>query len=154
MRRFGDPWRKGAPYRERPGAYALVLDRAGRRALVAATPNRGESLLLPGGGVDPGESPVRALLREVWEETGWSVRHLRRLGAFQRYAWMPDYGMWARKICSVHLCRAGRRLGPPQEPDHMPVWMDLREAAERLSVTGERWFVARHARAAGLRLDP
>ncbi|MEM6441021.1 MAG: NUDIX domain-containing protein [Pseudomonadota bacterium] len=153
MRRFGEPWRADAPYRDRPGAYALILDGAGRRALVAATPNLGEALLLPGGGIDPGEAPVRALLREVHEETGWSVRHLRRLGAFQRYVWMPDYAMWARKVCSVHLCRAGRRLGPPLEPDHVPVWLDLAEAARRLSVGGDRWFAAALARRLGRRVD-
>lgn len=152
MRRFGEPWRAGAPYRDRPGAYALVLDARGR-ALVAATPNKGESLLLPGGGVDPGESTLPALLREVYEETGWSVRHLRRLGAFQRYAWMPDYAKWARKVCSIHLCRPGRRLGPPLEPDHAPRWMPLEEAARRLSVSGERWFAARLARSFGARID-
>lgn len=153
MRRFGEPWRADAPYRDRPGAYALVLDGSGRRVLAAATPNRGEALLLPGGGIDPGEAPVRALLREVYEETGWSVRHVRRLGAFQRYVWMPDYAMWARKVCSVHLCRAGRRLGPPLEADHAPVWMDLPEAAARLSIAGDRWFAARLARAQGFAVD-
>ncbi|MGG7566612.1 NUDIX domain-containing protein [Rhodovulum sp. DZ06] len=139
MRRFGEAVRPDAPYRERPGAYAVIL--SGREILLAATPNQGESLLLPGGGIDPGESPLPALHREVWEETGWRVRHVRRLGAFQRYCWMPDYSMWARKICHIHLCQAGRRLSEPYEPDHTPVWMDAEEAAERLSVSGERWFL-------------
>ncbi|MDF2233834.1 NUDIX hydrolase [Albimonas sp. CAU 1670] len=148
MRRFGDPWRSDAPYRERPGAYAAILGggvNAGR-LLLAATPNEGESFLLPGGGIDPGESPLRALTREVYEETGWSVQPLRRLGAFQHYRWMPDYSMWARKICRIYLCRAGRPLGPPVEPDHTPVWMPVAEAARRLSVEGERHFVAQLAR--------
>jgi 8-oxo-dGTP diphosphatase len=145
VRRFGEPFRPDAPYGERPGAYAAILDRG--RLLVAATPNDGEAFLLPGGGVDPGESPLRALHREVMEETGWSVAPRRRLGAFQRYCWMPDYGRWARKICHIYLCRPGLRRGPPMEPDHDPLWMPLPEAAERLSVSGERWFAARLLRA-------
>lgn len=145
MRRFGEPWRPDAPYRDRPGAYALLLDReaSGPRLLLAATPNHGEALLLPGGGIDPGESPLRALHREVREETGWTLSPLRRLGAFQRYCFMPDYGFWARKVCHIYLCRPGRPLGPPSEPDHTPVWMPLRHAAARLSVSGERWFADR-----------
>ncbi|MGR3783782.1 MAG: NUDIX domain-containing protein [Albimonas sp.] len=146
MRRFGDPWRSDAPYRERPGAYGAILGsgpRAGQM-LLAATPNDGEAFLLPGGGVDPGESPLRALTREVYEETGYSVQPLRRLGAFQQYRWMPDYQMWARKICHIYLCRAGRPLGPPVEPDHTPVWLPVAEAVRRLSVAGERHVVSRH----------
>ena len=139
MRRFGEPVRPDAPYRERPGAYAII--HRGPLLLVALTPNAGESVLLPGGGIDPGESTLPALHREVWEETGWTVRHQRRLGAFQRYCWMPDYGKWARKICSVHLCRAGRRLSAPLEPDHTPAWIEAEAAAELLSVSGERHFV-------------
>lgn len=32
---------------------------------------------LPGGGVEPGESPARAAVREVWEETGLPARVVR-----------------------------------------------------------------------------
>lgn len=147
MRRFGEPWRADAPYRQRPGAYAAILDRPGARGrmLLAATSAAGEAFLLPGGGIDPGESPLRALHREVMEETGWSIRPLRRLGAFQRYCYMPEYGWWARKICHVYLCRPVRRRADPSEPDHAPVWMPLHDAARSLSVAGDRWFAARLA---------
>ena len=139
MRRFGESFRPGVPYRDRPGAYAIIA--RGDAVLLATTPAEGETWLLPGGGVDPGESTLPALHREVWEETGWQVAHVRRLGAFQRYCWMPDYGKWARKVCSIHLCRAGRRLSAPLEPDHTPVWVPAAAAAEMLSVAGERWFL-------------
>jgi 8-oxo-dGTP diphosphatase len=139
MRRFGEAWRPDAPYRQRPGAYAAAL--SGRHILVAATTAAGEAYLLPGGGVDPGESPLQALHREVREETGWTVAPIRRLGAFQRYCYMPEYGFWARKICMIHLCRAGRQLADPTEPDHTPIWMTLRDAADALSIDGERHFI-------------
>lgn len=148
MRRFGESVRPKAPYRDRPGAYALILEGrgAGAHLLLAATSAPGEDFLLPGGGVDPGESPLRALHREVLEETGWTVAPQRRLGAFQRYCWMPEYRRWARKICHVYLCRPGRRLGAPSEPDHDPIWMPLADAAQRLSIAGDRAFAAALAR--------
>ncbi|MGB0496888.1 MAG: NUDIX hydrolase [Rubricella sp.] len=141
MRRYGEPFVEGAPYRDRPGAYAIITNGMGA-LLLAATTNEGEDFLLPGGGIDPGEAPLGALHREVLEETGWRIAPERRLGAFQRYAWMPDYQRWARKVCHIYLARAVYPLVDPIEPDHVPVWMPAEDAARLLSVSGERAFVS------------
>ncbi len=132
-----DPVRR---YRERHGAYAVVLD--GRDVLVTWEDGERE-FQLPGGGIDPGEGPLQALRRECLEETGWQVRPLRRLGAFQRYAFMPSYDMWARKVCHVYLARPVRRVGPPSETGHAALWMPAATALARLSVDGDRSFLAR-----------
>jgi 8-oxo-dGTP diphosphatase len=77
---------------------------------------------LPGGGIDAGEQPLPALHREVREETGWSIRVERRLGAFRRFTFMPEYDLWAEKVCTVYLALPVQRLGPPTEPGHRAVW--------------------------------
>ena len=41
--------------------------------------NRPDDLGLPGGKVDPGETPEEAIVREVFEETGLTVRTLREV---------------------------------------------------------------------------
>ena len=143
MKRIGEPWLPGRPYRDRIGAYAVVVGTDGHLLLVD---ERGE-LQLPGGGIDPGESPVQALHREVREETGWRIATPRRLGAFQRFAWLPDYGFWARKVQLVFLARAVHPLGPPTEGWHRPLWMAPADAARRLDVAGDRAMVARAIRA-------
>ena len=58
--------------RTRVAAYALVRDEAGRVLLCHIAPSVGVGNIwtLPGGGVDFGESPERAVLRELTEETG------------------------------------------------------------------------------------
>lgn len=94
---------------------------------------------LPGGGIDPGEQPLQALHREVWEETGWRIGEAQRFCSFQRFAWLPDYQYWARKTQTIYLARAVYRLAPPQEPGHIPHWLAPEEALQRLSVTGDRW---------------
>lgn len=38
--------------------------------------------VIPGGGVDPGESPEQAAIREIWEETGLRVDILRKTGEY------------------------------------------------------------------------
>ena len=137
MKRFGDPPRKGVRYTRRPGAYGVVLDGAGR-ALIALNESAGEEIALPGGGVDPGETPLRALHREAMEETGWRIRVIRRVGAYKRFTYMPEYDLWAEKICHIYLARALRRVADPIEPDHQPVFVDAAFAAAALSVDGDR----------------
>ncbi len=58
-----------------PAAGALVRDPAGRLLLQRRADNGNWEL--PGGSIDPGEPPARAVVREVWEETGLIVRPRR-----------------------------------------------------------------------------
>ncbi|MDR7255566.1 ADP-ribose pyrophosphatase YjhB (NUDIX family) [Nocardioides sp. BE266] len=63
------------PRRQRVGAYAVILrEREGQVEMLlsrlAPRVSRAEMWTLPGGGVDHGEDPRDALLREVHEETG------------------------------------------------------------------------------------
>ncbi|MEM9048820.1 MAG: NUDIX domain-containing protein [Pseudomonadota bacterium] len=141
MRRFGEPVRRGQSYRDRPGIYAVIMDRRG--VLVTASTVPWFELQLPGGGIDPGEHPLAALHREVLEETGWRIRVQRRLGWFQRFAYMPEYRLWARKICTIYLAHPLYRLSAPIEAGHVPLWLAPALAAEALSVSGDRYFLQR-----------
>ncbi|SFC78041.1 NUDIX domain-containing protein [Tropicimonas isoalkanivorans] len=137
--RVGERVQRGRRYVLRPGAYAIL--RRGGLVLLTHQARPLMELQLPGGGIDPGEQPVAALHREVYEETGWTMRLQRRLGAFRRFTYMPDYDLWAEKLCTVYLGRPGRQLGWPSEPEHMPVWLPIAEAAESLGNAGDRSFM-------------
>ncbi|MEO1491398.1 MAG: NUDIX domain-containing protein [Pseudomonadota bacterium] len=139
MKRIGEPWLPGRPYRDRRGAYGILVDRSGDLLLV----DQGDELQLPGGGIDPGESPLQALHREAREETGWRIAAPRLFGTFQRFNYLPEYGFWARKVQSIYLARAVRALGPPTEPDHIPLFMAPALAVRRLDVEGDREMVRR-----------
>ena len=130
IRRFGDRPIAGKRYVHRPGAYALLP--RGDQLLVTLQTAPGPELQLPGGGIDPGESPVRAIHREVMEETGWRVTGLRRLGVFRRFTWMDDYDIWAEKLCHIYLATPVRQVAEPTEPSHVTLWIDPEEAAARL----------------------
>jgi 8-oxo-dGTP diphosphatase len=144
MRRYDEPFDPARRYRERPGAYAVIRD-AGD-VLVTEQLRPRHEFQLPGGGIDPGEAPVRALHRECLEETGWRIAVIRRLGAWQRYTWMPEYDIWARKVCHVYLARPVRRIGPPSEPEHRAIWMPVPTALGLLAMDGDRAFLARATR--------
>lgn len=144
MRRFGEPVRAGQSYRRRPGVYAILP--RGRDVLLTHQAAPVPEFQLPGGGVDPGESPLAALHREVFEETGWRIAGARRLGAYRRFTFMPEYDLWAEKLCTVYLARPVRPHGPPHEPGHTAIWTALADAPSLVANQGDGVFLSRLAR--------
>ncbi|MFP1643634.1 NUDIX hydrolase [Pontitalea aquivivens] len=140
IRRFGETVKRGQRYALRPGAYAVL--RQGHRVLVTHQSWPQPEFQLPGGGIDPGESAIRALHREVREETGWIIARPVRLGAFRRFTFMPEYDRWAEKLCTIYAARPVRPVGPPTEPGHRAVWLPLDEALDALGNEGDRHFLA------------
>lgn len=141
IRRLGETPVAGQRYRRRPGVYAVVL--RGTSVLMTVQEGAPSEIQLPGGGIDAGEHPLPALHREVIEETGWRIAVDRRLGAFRRFTFMPEYDLWAEKLCTVYLARAVRSLGPPTEDGHHALWLPLDAAAAAASSAGDRWFLGR-----------
>jgi len=140
MRRFGEAVVRGQKYRPRPGAYAVLI-RDGEVLVTHQSEPRPE-YQLPGGGIDPGEGPINALHREVFEETGWRIAEARRVGAYRRFTYMPEYDRWAEKICHIYVARPVLRLGAPSEPGHDAVWMTPGAALDLLANAGDRSFLA------------
>ncbi len=138
--RYGEPPQGKFRYRLRAGVYAIV-PRGGRLLLTYQSAPQPE-FQLPGGGVDAGESPLQALHREVIEETGWRIRPLYRLGAFRRFVFMPEYHLWAEKICSIWLAAPIFALGAPKEAFHSAHWVLADEALALLENPGDRAMLA------------
>jgi 8-oxo-dGTP diphosphatase len=64
----------------RVGAYAVLVDDAERILLALWNEGATRAWTVPGGGVEEGETPEEAAVREVLEETGYDVELLRLLG--------------------------------------------------------------------------
>jgi 8-oxo-dGTP diphosphatase len=141
IRRYGEAAETGRRYTRRPGVYAILLD--GDHILATHQAEPVPEFQLPGGGIDKGEHPIPALHREVYEETGWKIEVKRRLGAFRRFTYMPEYDLWAEKVCAVYLARPVMRLGPPSEAGHTAIWLPVAEALQHLGNPGDRAMLAR-----------
>jgi 8-oxo-dGTP diphosphatase len=141
MKRFGESVRNDIKYVHRSGIYA-ILPINGNLLLthqLAPVPE----FQLPGGGIDPGEHPIAALHREVMEETGWKIARPRRVGVFRRFVLMPEYDLWAEKVCTVFLAHPVLRLGDPTEKGHSDHIVPLALARDLLVNPGDSSFVSR-----------
>ncbi|MGO4595848.1 NUDIX hydrolase [Leifsonia sp. 2TAF2] len=80
----------------RVAGYAVITD--GDRILLAHWNESGRSgWTLPGGGIDPGEDPVDAVVREIAEETGYVGEAAELLGIDSKvipaeHRFVPDAG--------------------------------------------------------------
>lgn len=143
IRRVGQPPLPGQKYRLRPGVYAILP--LGQRFVLTAQITPVIDIQLPGGGMDPGESPLQTLHREVLEEIGWRISNPRRLGAFRRFVFMPEYDLWAEKLCHVYVAQPVRQIAEPTEPDHETLLLTAAEAVEVLGNDGDRMFMRDYA---------
>lgn len=123
-------------YRERPGAYVVIV----RDGLVACV--RTKSLLIPGGGIDPGEDVHVAAAREVREETGLGVVNLRPVGRAVQFVVNAD-GSHVAKICDYFTGDAAGEPGVPTEPDHTLEWLPVEVALAGLALPADRWALAK-----------
>ncbi len=135
-KRYGDPIRSDVSYKIRPSIYAILP--VGQHLLLTHQAQPFDEIQLPGGGIDPGEQPIAALHREVFEETGWTISSPRRLTTYRRFGYMPDYDMWAEKVCHIYIARPVLRIGPPSEAGHSAVWLHKSDAEALLASHGDR----------------
>jgi 8-oxo-dGTP diphosphatase len=141
---YGTPPKSGQRYTRRPGVYAILLRDGEILATHQAEP--ASEIQLPGGGIDKGEHPIAALHREVYEETGWHMALSFRFGTFRRFTFMPEYDIWAEKLCTIYVGRPTVQISAPTEPGHMPLWLPLRSAASVLGNPGDQAMMESFAR--------
>lgn len=127
----------GKKYRPRPGVYGVVCDDLGRVALIEV---RGV-FFLPGGGVDAGESPEQALVRECREEAGREARILGEVGRALQYTVSRNGEHFALQ-CAYYQARFAPGLEcPPTEMDHALHWLSAQDALPRFHREADAWAV-------------
>lgn len=139
---FGESGLEG-PYPDRPAAFA-VIERDGLIALVEVDRrDRGLVLDLPGGGLDPGESPAEAAVRECGEEAGLVVVLDADPFAHADHFYLHNDDV-VRNTRGAFF--AGRMLALDHdlkvEADHTLVWIDPLDAVVRLDRESHAWAVA------------
>lgn len=106
---------------QRAAAYGVVTSSRGLLLTeLSALTNAAGQWTLPGGGIDVGESPVEAFVREVWEETGQVVAEVRLLDVVSAH-WIGRAP--SGRVEDFHAVRIVFAAGCPEPSD--PVVHDV-----------------------------
>lgn len=138
-RQFGQP-AAGIAYSERPSVYGLAADGAGR---ILACRRSGGRVVLPGGGLAPGESALQALARELAEETGYRLRAAFELCRARQYHTRRIGKPPVNKLCHFYAVEVERDPALASEADHEPVWLAPGALLPALTFASHRWALQR-----------
>ena len=125
------------PAVRRPGAYAVIVDAQQRILVVQA----GRGYFLPGGGIDPGETPEEALHREVAEECGYTITIVHEIGEAVEYLYARDEETYYQIHAVFFAAVLGESITLHSEDDHILVWLDAATALARLHRQSQVWAV-------------
>lgn len=97
---------------------------------------------LPKGGVEPGETPEQAALREVREETGHGATILRTLDTIAyTFVWRPDRVRYHKQVHYFMMCWDGMTPGERDDEAEHVEWVRYPAALLRLAHRNERELV-------------
>ncbi len=131
---FGKPLR-GRTIIPRPSAYALIRNEHQEFAIVRT----GRGLFLPGGGIEPDETPEQAAERETKEECGLLIRATRELGRAIQLVNPRGRLITFEKISSFWWSEMIRERVAAPEPGNELVWLLASEARDRMYHESQAW---------------
>tara|TARA_Y100000814_G_scaffold202875_1_gene149548 strand:+ start:432 stop:854 length:423 start_codon:yes stop_codon:yes gene_type:complete len=103
-----------------------------------------DSWSLPKGHIDPGESSLKAALREIYEETGIKKpTYIRSLGKFKRYRIGLDGNddLSELKTIAIYLFKSNQINLQPIDPNNPEaIWVNVEEAYKLLSHKEDKSF--------------
>jgi len=132
-RTFGE--KENVSYVDREGAYLIPI--RGRTIGVVKT-EKGYFLL--GGGLDHGESPEQAIMRECLEETGYTVKIKRKLCTAETYTTHPKLGYF-HPIQTYYVGDLTEKVSEPTESNHELLWIDYEDAIEKMFAEMQSWAI-------------
>ncbi len=118
----------------RPSAYALIYDEQRRVAVVRA----GGGILLPGGGIDDGETPEEAAVRESAEECALEIRVVGPRGRAVQFVHARETkDCFEKHSTFFEATPVSTRQGVI--PDHSWQWLSPAAAQWALTYPSHRW---------------
>ncbi len=138
---FGER-RAGRTYADRPAAFG-ILERDGQVAVVRIEkPDGAVWIDLPGGGVDPGETPEQGVVREYGEEAGLEVVVRESYALADQFFVNTEGEAWNNRSAFFILDLTAEDASLKVEEDHTLMWLSPLEAIASLRHDSHAWALA------------
>ena len=128
---------EGIYYVDRPGAYAVIENHDQRIAVIETS----YGFFLPGGGIDPGESEVEALKREILEEIGFQISVVEVIGSAVEYIKASNEEMYYQIRSKFYKVQLESKIGEGIEGDHRLIWLTHEDVLKQLTRRSQVWAV-------------
>ncbi len=124
---------------DRPGSYVIMTR---EEELVTVRITGWGKYFLPGGGIDEGEHPEEALIRELKEETGYFVADLEKICEAAEFIYSPVAGAYLNKQGIYYSARiTDQDISLIIEDDLEIVYLPISEAINLLHLESQQWAV-------------
>lgn len=110
-------------YKKRPGAYAIIVNGTDKIGIV--TDNKKDYFYL-GGGIESGESELDALKRELIEESGYTLKNIRKFDEVGSFIYAEEHG-YLEVLAYVYIAELDKKITEPIEKDHIILWIKPQE---------------------------
>lgn len=107
-------------YRKRPGAYAIITRKEDNKIGIVTD---GYDYFYLGGGIEENETKMDALNRELIEESGYTIKNIRKFDEVGSYIYADEKG-YLEVLAYVYLAEFDTKITDPIEKDHKVLWVN------------------------------
>lgn len=127
----------GVQYKDLPCARGIFRNAKGEFGFV----NVNGQYFLVGGGIEAGETPEQAVVREFKEEIGADVSVGKKIGEAADYLFSSRENMYFRKIQTFFVVQMVGEIKKGIEENHELVWATIEEAEPFILQKSQAWAV-------------
>jgi len=126
-------------YRKRPGAYAIIINKNDDKVGIVTD---GEDYFYLGGGIEKGETELDALKRELIEESGYTIKNIKKFDEVGSYIYAEDKGFLDVEAY-VYIAEFDEKITEPIEKDHTVLWVEPEEYVSKMFRKWQRYIMER-----------
>lgn len=110
-------------YKKRPGAYAIIIRKEDNKIGIVTD---GHDYFYLGGGIEDGETKIEALNRELIEESGYTIKNVKKFDEVGSYIYAEGKG-YLEVLAYVYIAEFDTKVTEPIEKDHEVLWINPKD---------------------------